>query len=304
VNPEFWQTQFREWLMARHYSPRTVANYTGELRPFCEWLEAAGVTGVASIRKAHLEGYRGFLYEATWRGQRLSASTQSYRLSALKCFVQFLYEDDYLPSNLGAELALPRTRRPLPVSVLSEPQAKRLLESPDVSTPRGLRHRAMLELFYGTAIRNSELRQLTLDQVDLPNRELRLVGKGGRARVLPLGETAAHWLGMYLVRGRPRTGRDNRLVFMTVHGQAWDRGRVAEVVRRAARAAGIQKRVTPHLLRATCVTHMLRHGAGLRSLQELLGHASLDTTQRYARLEVSDLRRTVERCHPRERRLR
>ena len=164
----------------------------------------------------------------------------------------------------------------------------------------------MLELFYGTALRNSELSHLTTDQVDLPNRELRLVGKGGRARVLPLGETAAHWLGLYLVRGRPRAqgGQPdaNRLVFRTLHGQPYDRGRVAKMVRQAARAAGIKKRVTPHLLRATCVTHMLRHGAGLRSLQELLGHESLDTTQRYTRLEVSDLRRTVERCHPRERR--
>ena len=128
MNPEFWQTQFREWLLARHYSPRTVANYTGELRPFCDWLEASGVETVAGIRKSHLEGYRGFLYDGTYRGRRLSAATQSYRLSALKCFLQFLYEDEHVPSNLGAELALPRTRRPLPVAVLSEPQAKRLLE--------------------------------------------------------------------------------------------------------------------------------------------------------------------------------
>ena len=234
--------------MARHYSPRTVESYTGKLRPFCDWLEACGVDTVAGIRRAHLEGYRGFLYEYTRRGKRLSAATQSYRLSALKCFLQFLYEDEYVPSNLGAELALPRTRRPMPVAVLSEPQTKRLLESPNVSTRPGLRNRAMLELFYGTAIRNSELRHLTTDQVDLPNRELRLVGKGGRARVLPLGETAAHWLGLYLVRGRPRftTDTSQRLVFMSLQGRLLDRGPVARVVRRAAQAAGIKKRVTPH----------------------------------------------------------
>ena len=144
---------------------------------------------------------------------------------------------------------------------------------------------------------------MTTDEVDLERRELRLVGKGGKARVLPLGETAGHWLGLYLLSGRPRFRRagDSRVLFLSLRGGVLHRGPIAKMVRQAAQSAGLKKLVTPHLLRAACVTHMLRHGASLRHLQELLGHACLGSTQKYTRLDVSDLRRVVEACHPRER---
>ena len=303
MNLALWQIQFRGWLETRHYSPRTTDSYTAELDPFFAWLEAVGVDTVSDIRKEHLEGYRGYLYEAWWRGKRLCASTQSYRLSALKCFLQFLYDERFVPANLGADVDLPRTPKPLPLALLSEKETQRLLESQDVSTPLGLRNRAMLELFYGTAIRNSELRFMTTGEVDLERREVRLVGKGGRARVLPLGEAALHWLGLYLLRGRPRLrqAEGSRVVFLSIRGGILHRGPIAKMVRRAAVMAGLKKAVTPHLLRAACVTHMLRHGASLRHLQILLGHACIGTTQKYTRLDVSDLRRVVETCHPRER---
>jgi integrase/recombinase XerD len=262
-----------------------------------------GVESIADIRREHLEGYRGYLYESWWRGRRLSASTQSYRLSAVKCFLQFLYQERFLPFNLAEALDLPRTPKPLPPALLSEVETRRLLEGQNVSSPRGLRNRAMLELFYGTAIRNSELRFMLADEVDLERRELRLVGKGGKARVLPLGDTAMHWLALYLEKGRPRLlhGKDTRVVFVSIRGGTLHRAPISKIVRRAGLVAGLKKKVTPHLLRAACVTHMLRHGASLRHLQELLGHACLGTTQKYTRLDVSDLRRVVRECHPRER---
>jgi integrase/recombinase XerD len=290
----------------RNYSPRTVDNYTGELVPFFEWLDLVGVESVSDIRQEHLEGYRAFLYEAWWRGRPLCIATQSHRLSALKCFFLFLYKERFLPRNLGSELDLPRPSRPLPRVLLSERETRRLLESQDVGTPRGLRDRAMLELFYGTAIRNSELRHLTIPQVDLEVRELRLKTKGGKPRILPLGAVAAHWLALWLRDGRPQFKRaqESALVFISVRGRLFDRGILAKLVRQAGVHAGLKKVVTPHLLRAACVTHMLRRGASLRHLQELLGHACLGSTQKYTRLDVSDLRQVVAQCHPRERRAR
>ncbi|HEY3999097.1 MAG TPA: tyrosine-type recombinase/integrase, partial [Candidatus Xenobia bacterium] len=290
MNLALWQTQFRTWLASRHYSPRTVESYGRELEPFFAWLDAAQVDNVSDIRNEHLEGYRGFLYEAWWRGRRLSVATQSYRLSALKCFFGFLSHEHFLPRNLGAEIDLPRAARPLPRALLSERETERLLDSQAVGTTCGLRNRAILELFYGTAIRNSELRDLTTDQVDLERRELRFVGKGKKGRVLPLGEAAAHWLGAWLWTGRPRLVRDDtRLVFVSVTGRPLHRGPLADMVRQAGRAAGLKKPVTPHLLRAACVTHMLRRGASLRHLQEFLGHACLGTI-RDASAAVSDRR--------------
>lgn len=299
-----WRARFREHLQLGQYSPRTVAGYLGELPALFVFLADRGVESLTSVTRELVEEYRAHLFYLQSRGRRLSSTTQNRRIHAVKTFFRFLSREDFLLIDPAADVDPPRTPAALPRVLLSERETARVLEAPDVSTALGLRDRAILEVLYGTAIRNSELSALTLDAVDLARGELRVYhGKGGKSRVLPLGEEAAVWLEAYLVQARPQLVRrpGEVLVFVTWRGLRFTRGAMAELVRRAARDAGLKKEVTPHVLRHCCATHMLHHGAGLRHLQELLGHASVATTQRYTKLEMSDLRRVLRRCHPRER---
>ena len=161
-----------------------------------------------------------------------------------------------------------------------------------------------MEALYATGVRNSELGSLKLDDLDWANHCLRVEnGKGGKWRVVPLGEEAEIWITEYLQKVRPQQLQDpeEKAVFLTNRGRPFKRESLTDVVHRWSKTVGLEKRVTPHVLRHCCATHMLKRGAGLRYLQAMLGHSSSDTTERYTRVEVSDLRRVVMRCHPRER---
>ena len=165
--------------------------------------------------------------------------------------------------------------------------------------------RALLEVLYGTALRNGEVCSLTLDQVDLAQHLVRLQkGKGNKGRVVPLGQEAQVWLELYLEKVRPGLLRNPALTFLFLDRwghKALLRATVSKIVRDLGRRAELGKVVTPHILRHSCATHMLRRGAGLRQIQRLLGHEQLSSTEHYTRVEVSDLRRLLTRCHPRER---
>jgi integrase/recombinase XerD len=307
-----WQSRFREHLQLRQFAPGTLANYTAELAPFFAFLESHGLTSLGEVTRSLVEDYRTHLFYATNAGtdpkkhaQRLSVGTQARRLSAVKAFLRYLLAEGYLVADPAAGVALPRTPQDLPRALLSEEETERLLEAPDVGTPLGLRDRAILEVLYGTGIRNGELVALTLEAVDLTRHELRIHrGKGDKSRVVPLGEEAEGWLEAYLATGRPHLlgqRSDPGAVFLSWRGHPLRHSAVCALVVAALQAAGLEKKITPHGLRHGCATHMLRHGAGLRHLQALLGHEQVNTTQRYLQIEVTDLREVMNRCHPRER---
>jgi len=205
--------------------------------------------------------------------------------------------------NPASQLELPGHKPPLPV-VLTESEVLKLLETPDIKKLTGIRDRALLELLYGTGLRNGELCSLTLDLLDLATHRVRLQkGKGEKPRVLPLGQEAQAWLELYLENVRPFWLRDPAV--QAVFLDRWGSGpilrtAVSGLVRQLGRKAGLGKAVTPHALRHSCATHMLRRGASLRHLQQLLGHEQISSTEHYTRVEVSDLRRVLLRCHPRE----
>jgi integrase/recombinase XerD len=299
-----WQARFRDYMnITKGWSPRTVEAYSSELKPFFHFLERQGLTNVSRLTRTHLESYRQELFYLRVRDKPLARSTQSLRLTSILGFIRFLFRENYLLLDIAARFELPKIKETLPRTVLSEREALQLIEQPDINTPLGIRERAMLELFYGTGMRNSELRLLQIDQVDLERGLLRIDhGKGNKARVVPLGEEALVWLEEYLIKVRPQLVRsaDQTLVFPGLLAREIPRGALAVLVRRLARKAGIEKVVTPHVLRHTCVTHMLRRGASVRHLQSLLGHACLNTTQRYTRVEISDLAKVIEQFHPRE----
>lgn len=303
MNLPLWKTRFYEYLRMRNLAERTAQGYCGELRPFFEYLEVEGVKSIGGITRDLVDGYRELLFRRRYRGKRIGMGAQSKRLSAVKCFTRFLTVEHFIPLDPALDVELPRVPRTLPKTLLSEREAERLIEAPDVTSIYGIRDRAMLEVFYCTAIRNQEMRNLALSSVDFETATLRVdMGKGGKSRLLPLGEEAIHWLREYLARARPHMAPipDEGVLFVTKMGRKFGRANLSKQIRLMGNRAGLKKRVTPHVLRCCCATHMLRHGAGLRHLQELMGHASPDTTQRYIRLEVSDLRAVLQRCHPRE----
>ncbi|MEW6280687.1 MAG: tyrosine-type recombinase/integrase, partial [Candidatus Eremiobacterota bacterium] len=237
-----------------------------------------------------------------YRGRPLSLATQQSRLAAVKAFFRFAVRRGFVLLDVAAALELPRVKRGLP-TVLTEAEMLRLLNVSDTRCLLGVRDRTLLEVLYGTGLRNSELCALTLDACDLAVPALRILwGKGGKSRVVPLGEEALAWLEAYLGQVRPRLVRSAEArVFLNRDGQPLKRGTLIDLVRRIARKVDLKKRVTPHVLRHSMATHMLRRGAGLRHLQALLGHSSSAVTEHYTKVEVSDLRRVLRRCHPRER---
>ena len=306
METEVWRERFRDWLTVRYASPDTVRNYLAGLVPFFEFIQGLGLASWTQATRDIIEEYRGRLFyrKHSKTGKALSVGTHVARLMAVKIFFRFLVREGFLMANPTAQLELPRRKTPLP-EVLSEFEVVRLLEFPDTMTLSGIRDRALLELLYGTALRNSEVCSLTLDQVDLERHQVRLQkGKGNKGRVVPLGEESQAWLERYLEHVRPQWLRSPGLtaVFLDRWGhKALSSNGLAQIVRGLARAAQLGKAVSPHVLRHSCATHMLKRGASLRHIQQLLGHSSLTSTEHYTRVEISDLRRVLTRCHPRER---
>jgi integrase/recombinase XerD len=281
-------------LLAARRAPRTVDAYRRDLTGFAAWLERSP----ASATTEDLE-----LYLAEGRAAGLSPATLARRTAALRSFFRHLQLISRTGENPAAAIASPRHVRRLP-RTLSPAEAERLVEAAAGTTPRDLRDRALVELLYGAGLRVSEAVGLERGAVDLDARLVRAMGKGSKERVVPIGRQAVDALQRYLARGRPHLERRQRPeVFLNARGGALTRGGAFLILRRLAARAGLEpERIHPHLLRHSFATHMLEGGADLRSLQELLGHADLGTTELYT--HVSDHRRkeTYFRAHPHARR--
>ena len=257
-----------------------------------------------------LHAYRTWLYGyENEKGRRLSIATQAARLSSLRSFFRYLVKEDILLHDPAAHLAVPKRKGTLPRSVLSKQEVARLLASPDVRTPLGIRDRAMLEVLYSTGIRNAELRALRIYDLDFERGFLRInEGKNAKDRVVPMGDAASAWVQEYLSESRPKllTNRKDAatetLVFLSKNGRPLLPLGVIYPIRKFAKRAGIERAITPHSFRHTFATHLLAGRADIRHIQAMLGHASVATTQIYTRVEVTDLKAVHRRCHPRERR--
>jgi len=207
--------------------------------------------------------------------------------------------------NPAEGLTSPRTVKSPPRHVLTVRQVHRLLLAPDVTDTLGLRDRAMLEVFYATGVRVSELIGLNTADVDLESDELHVRrGKGGKSRSVPMGKDASLWIGKYLERSRPDLllKASEKALFISCRGRRFDRANLARIVRTYGKQARISWRVTPHIMRHSFATHLIKGHASLRHVQEMLGHASLNSTQVYTHLDITDLKATHQRCHPRGRR--
>jgi integrase/recombinase XerD len=285
------------------YEAKTAHEYLREVGSFLAWLENRGVA-LAQARTEDVLSYQSFLYaQRKPNGKPYSSGNLKNRIKALKSFFRFLYRRRYLLHDPAASIDYPRSERRLPRVILTREEARKILEAPNTKTPTGLRDRAILETFYGTGIRSSELSNLTPDDVDTEERVLRIVrGKGRRDRRVPLTRAAAEALDLYLAKARGKLLRqEKRLLFIQNRGSRMDNGTLNRIVRQWAAAARVKKRVTCHSFRHSVATHLLKGRADIRHIQALLGHASLATTERYTHVELQDLQEVIRRAHPRGR---
>lgn len=276
-------------------SRNTAKSYETDLKQAGLCLKRLGAAGWVKVTPKHLTGWLHWLSD-----QQFSASSQARKLAAVRMLCRYLVRERKRDDDPSALLSGPKFRRKLP-QTLTTGEIDRLLAAPSGGDAYSVRDRAMLELFYSSGLRISELCGLSLQQVDLENGFVRVFGKGSKERVVPLGAKARDAVQVYLTAGRPRLvkSRTGSELFLSERGKAISRKTLWVIVKNSAKRAGIEKPVKPHLLRHSFATHLLGGGADLRAIQEMLGHASIGTTQIYTAVESSRLLDQHAKHHPR-----
>lgn len=281
------------WLQ-QGLSENTRAAYGTDLQQFVLWL-AQRELSLLQVQRSHVLEY------LAWRLQEgYKARSTARFISTVRRFYQYLLEQRLISEDPSVLVDLPKLGRSLPDS-LSEAEVDALLDAPDTETPLGMRDRTMLEVLYATGLRVSELVGLSLDEVSLRQGVVRVVGKGNKERLVPMGEQALDWLEEYLEQARPMLlgGKTSDVVFPSQRGQQMTRQTFWHRIKIHAQTAGIRKPLSPHTLRHAFATHLLNHGADLRVVQMLLGHSDLSTTQIYTHVAQARLQQLHAEHHPR-----
>ncbi|MFC1897161.1 tyrosine recombinase XerC [Chloroflexota bacterium] len=292
------QAVFNKYLnyleVERNASPYTVRNYTTDLLDFFQFLRDKEIDSLKEVDRHTLRDYLSHLME-----KGFVKTSIARKLSAIRSFYRYLLREEIISTSPVATTSSPKLDRRLP-SFLTLEEINRLLEAPDLSTPQGLRDRALLELLYASGLRVSELVSLSLEQINLDTNEIRVWGKGSKERMVLIGKPAARALTAYLNQGRPELlgKRGNSALFINRYGKRLIERRVQRILEKYTNIADIGKRVYPHMLRHTFATHLLDGGADLRVVQELLGHASLSSTQIYTHVSKSQARKVYLSAHP------
>ena len=273
-------------------SKNTLSAYRSDLKRFAESIAPM------SLLQAEQQQIQQFL--ATLLAAQIKGSSSARILSTLRRFYRYQIRERRVQADPSAQVLSPKQGRPLPKAI-SEQQVTDLLLAPDVDKPLGLRDRAMLELLYATGLRVSELVELTLLEINLDMGVVRIIGKGSKERLVPLGEQAIDWVQQYLARGRDvmLKQQNSDAVFVTTRGSAMSRQAFWYLIKKYAVLAGINQGLSPHTLRHAFATHLINHGADLRSVQMLLGHADLSTTQIYTHIARERLQSMHAQHHPR-----
>jgi integrase/recombinase XerC/integrase/recombinase XerD len=283
---------FDESLKAHGLAESTRRAYGFDLDDFASWADGQGASPTA-VRYRLLRRYTAQLSE-----QGLSPTTVARKLAAIRTFYRYMVEREELEANPADLLSSPRRPRRLPRS-LKKDEVAQLLDRIPAGGPLDLRDRAMFELAYSCGLRCQEIVDLDVDSIDFDAEELRVLGKGSKTRVLPIGEPAQRAVERYLGHGRPKLAHSDDALFLSKSGRRLSPSDVRRRLAAWLRHAGLASGMSPHALRHSFATHMLEGGADLRTIQELLGHASVSTTQVYTWVESSRLRRQYDRSHPR-----
>lgn len=275
-------------------SRNTLDSYSGDLVRYASFLGGLGCT-MEETSKLEVMSYLLWL-----RKRGLSTKTVARCISVLRGFYRWLADEGMLPGNPLEDMESPRTTRSLP-EVLSVDEVDSLLNQPDLSNPVGMRDKAMLELLYATGLRVSELTNLDLNSINMEAGFVVVFGKGAKQRIVPMGQTALQWMRRYLEESRARLLGNNRspLAFVSQWGRGMTRQGFWKIIKKYALKAGIRKNISPHTLRHSFASHLLEGGADLRSVQSLLGHVDISTTQIYTHVTRERLKRIHARYHPR-----
>ncbi|AKU16907.1 site-specific tyrosine recombinase XerD [Luteipulveratus mongoliensis] len=300
------QRAIRGWLdhlrVERGVSTHTLRAYERDLRRYADFLASQDVTEPAKATEAHVAEFLMHLREGDSEHRPLAASSSARTLVAVRGFHRFLALEGETPTDAAVAVSPPKAPRRLPKAIPID-QVERLLAAASTGdTPSALRDRALLELMYGIGARVSEATGLDVDDVDLEAMSVRVLGKGSKERILPLGTYAADALSAYLVRARPvLLSRATPALFLNLRGGRLSRQSAWLIIQAAAERAHLEGHVSPHTLRHSFATHLLDGGADIRVVQELLGHASVTTTQIYTMVTVQQLREVFAQAHPRAR---
>lgn len=288
-------SQFLDYLRhERNASMHTLSSYERDLGQFAAYLEARGLA-LGRVNNVHIRGFMAELHE-----RKLKRSSLARKLAAVRSFFQFCVRKGWLAENPARIVATPKQDRLVP-SFLSEEEVAGFLETPRSDRPLDLRDRAILELLYATGIRVSELVGIEQEDVNFKERLIRIRGKGKKERLVPFGRIAREWMTAYL-RVRPalfKAGVGQRALFLNYQGSRLTARSVERIVDKYIRLTAVRKKISPHSLRHSFASHLLSRGADLRVIQELLGHESLATTQKYTHLNLGRLMDVYRKSHPR-----
>lgn len=296
---EIQRRAFLDSLRVRGYSLSSQSNYSTALASFFGFLAAHGVHDARAVDRRTVREYQTWLMACG-----LAIRTVHLKLQGLRRFFEHLEKTDCILLNPCEGLRLPKLGERLPRTVLTHEEARTILDTVNPEKPAGLRDRALLEMFYSTGLRREEMQRLEVGDVDVLNGIVRVHrGKGGKARVVPMGERACRALQDYLIHERAawNRGRVERALWLSSHQphQLLKKEALGALVRRHGKRAGLARRVTPHVWRHTCATHLLRGGSNIVHVQRLLGHRSLETTQIYTRVALPEVQATFRQAHPR-----
>jgi integrase/recombinase XerD len=288
--------QFLDYLsVEKGLSTNTITSYRLDLKKFSAYLHGRGIKSADKVTKHDISKYLYYL-----KDKSLSSGSISRNLVAIKMFYRFLVAERLAKENPAGLIESPRLVRTLP-EVLGTGEIVKMLEVPDKRDILGLRDRAVMELMYATGMRVSEVVDLMLEGLNIDVGFIRCTGKGGKERIVPIGRDAQTALSRYLAKSRPKLSRraEDRHLFLSRFGKKVSRQSFWKMLKKYARTAGIKKRITPHMLRHSFATHLLEKGADLRSVQEMLGHADISTTQIYTHINKARLKGIHKRFHPR-----
>ncbi len=285
-------------LKAMNQASGTIKIKMLKLNRFIDYLQQNDIDRIDDITAETIESYRVEIHKSL-----NGVAYQNSILSVIRQFTRYLYRQNHIVSDPGKDIEYAKIPQTLPQSVLTPKEAKKIIHAPDVKTITGYRDRTILEILYSSGIRKDEVNQLTIRGVDYNDGYLMIEnGKGGKDRIVPIGKIACRYLENYIKSVRPELLIDKGVdhLFLSLRGQQLSKNIVWDLVKKYAKKARIKKNVHPHTFRHTCATGMLKNKADLNTIRKILGHASLNTTQIYTHLNISDLKDVHRRCHPRE----
>lgn len=288
--------EFLNYLVVeRGLSRNTLESYSRDLNKYIDYLEKHGISDIKETSSSHIIAFISTLTE-----KGLSTKTTARNLVAIRTFYKFLVSEKYLEENPAARIDSPKTWFRLP-NTLALDEVERLLDQPDANTPLGMRDSAMLELLYATGLRVSELISLSLNNINLEAGYLIALGKGSKERIVPIGDHAAKKVREYMVSARNRLLKKSNspYIFVNRSGKFISRQGFWKIIKKYALKAGIKKNIAPHTLRHSFATHLLERGADLRSVQTMLGHVDISTTQIYTHVTRERLKKLHTQLHPR-----